>query len=653
MTDLSKLKRDVERMIDQGAPESEIDEYISLQGATIAQVREAPLEPNGMMQTLGDFASRANDELLMGWGPKYRAGMKAILPEALGGTGESYEANLEMERARQDRIDSERPLLSTGARTVGLGAQMATGAGAFQAAGVLPASTAGGRMAQATGLGTATGGVYGAGEADPGDEAFDASLGMGLGAAAGLAGAGVIEGVTSGLAQRGMSGAQKAVKRVAETLMQDGVSPETAAARIKQATMDGAENYALIDAAGENTRRLGRAVKNLGGEAAERLGDFSEARMAGQYDRHTKAVENAFGRQQPVDDVAQRLVDYRRKITDPIYQNITEVVQLPRSLKDRFSTSRAIRDGFQRGQRLAAEFGDTLEPVFINGEFNPKIEQVGAKTLHYIRRGMDDLIEAEKKILPNGQERLSELGAAISLTRRRIDSFLKRNSPAIQKADQIFTTFSKHGKALASGQNYERLTPDQLRSNLSKMGTKERAMYRLGAAWKLHKKLGSMSDNRDITKAFLASPNDRQRINIVMGDGGARKLERLFGFKRAEQQMSRTHQRLSGNSTTVQQQEDMANLTGDKGSQIIRKGMWTSFKDWVADTYSSALGIGEVEKNAISEILTETTDDSLSAMFDMISNEFSRLNSGISTRAIGDVSSTLAAGEVSREYLTR
>ena len=43
--DLARIKRNISKMVEMGAPESEIDEYISEEGTSIEQIRSFKMQP--------------------------------------------------------------------------------------------------------------------------------------------------------------------------------------------------------------------------------------------------------------------------------------------------------------------------------------------------------------------------------------------------------------------------------------------------------------------------------------------------------------------------------------------------------------------------------------------------------------------------------
>lgn len=647
--DLSRIKRNVKKMVDMGAPEADIDQYIGSEGVTLDQVRAASTDDRGIMGSVNDFATSANNMLLFGWGPKYTAGMQTILPEFLGGTGRSFEENLGAANSNLDRIKTERPYLNAAAETVGLGAQMLSGAGAAQALGAVPALTGAGRVGQAAGFGAVQGGLTGAGEAKLGDEGFGGLTGMAIGGAAGAAGGALVEGIGKLISSRGMTAADKASKRVAQAMLDDGVNPGGASDALRRARDAGASDFALIDAGKDNVRRLGRTVRNLGGEGAEQLADFAESRAAGQADRYSRAVSDTVGPNQPIDDLRASVMQTAREKTGPVYSTLTDAVELPKDMKEMLARAPSAREAFQKAQKLAAENGVPIEPIFVKGQFNPKIEQVSAKTLHYLRQGFDEVIDSHKTVLPSGREEISKIGAAVSKNRKALDEFLKTASPQIREADSTYSAYAKYASALDAGRKYQTLEPAQLQALLKKMDPAERAMYRLSSAWQLHKKIGDINDSQDLTRRLMASPNERKRITAIMG--GGKDLQRLLDFVDSEKSMSRSNRALMGNSTTAQQAEDIASFRSERLADTVRSGPVQAFKDFMAETLTKAVGVSDAEKRAIADILTNVDDAELARILGGVSKQAQDIQQSAGGQLGADIVGAATASEAARERI--
>ena len=118
MADLGKVKRNVSRMVEQNAPEADIDDYIRSEGTTLDQVRSfkdyngpGPQQVGPVEGALRQF----NDTLTFGFYDKGVAAAKA----ALGG---DYTQELERQRARTNEAARD-PIPAITGRTGGMVAQ--------------------------------------------------------------------------------------------------------------------------------------------------------------------------------------------------------------------------------------------------------------------------------------------------------------------------------------------------------------------------------------------------------------------------------------------------------------------------------------------------------------------------------------------------
>lgn len=622
MTDLARIKRNVQKMVDKGAPVEDIDGYIASEGVSIEQVRA--FKPSGHMQgegasgTAGDILSRANDALLSGAGEEFRAGVKALPALMPGGESfmDAYRSNLGVENTRRARIQEERPVVDVVGQTLGLGAQLGTGV-ALQGANMIPqaANSAMGRIAQAGGTGAVVGGVSGLAdtESDMGI-GMRGLFGMGVGGGVGVGLGGAVEGVSklvTRLLTRTNAG-DKAASRVARRMSDQGVTPDQALASKREAARQGIDDYALIDVGGRNAnagtqlQRLGRNVADQPGEGSAILDDFVTGRQAGQYDRFMGSVNRNVSPVVAKDDIKLALKDAAQRAARPLYERgAQDVVKVSRTLKMDLSKP-SVRQAWQRAARLAAEDNLQLEPLFIDGKFNPKIEQISGRTAHYVRQALDDLIDGQTTVLPNGAKEMTNLGRAYTATRRHIDNALKSASAAFREGDAIYEKMNLFKGAIESGSKYAQKTPDQLAGTMSRMTPQSRAMYRLGAAWDMARKLGQVRDGRDLTKAFMASPADRQRLAVLAGS--QRNLDNMLSTLRSEREMSSSFGKITGGSRTSAQMADQAQ-EGMRGvTEAIRSGPYQGLKNAVARIVESMDGMSAAERKAIADILT-TTDD--------------------------------------------
>jgi hypothetical protein len=233
MADTARIKSNIQRMIDQGATESEIDSYVSSEGVTAAELQSsssgfpekaAGLNPDQLSMARAkndDFGQYLRDEAkkpLQGeseadraqrlYGSKLprpgigegmaRAGLKGLtfgFGDEIVGAGaaaldsvvrgddfsQAYQMRRDQERNKQQQFQQDHPVLAVGTEIAGA---IPTSilpwmnlAKTFKGASVAPT------LLKSAGIGAAQGGVYGFGEGEGGmsEQALSAARGAGLG----------------------------------------------------------------------------------------------------------------------------------------------------------------------------------------------------------------------------------------------------------------------------------------------------------------------------------------------------------------------------------------------------------------------------------------------------------------------------------------
>lgn len=319
MADIAKVKRNIQRMIDQGAPEQDIDAYVASEGVTVEDLQKsappkatapqqpAPQQEYSVSHSKTDMpapnaaywgtGSQALDVVTMGLANKGGAAMNGLIDATIGavkGDGFNYSDNynkwLEWQRSNQRLYNDENPIRS------GLG----TAAGV--ALGVASMPVFGRGLLGAAGTGAAYGGVGGAAQdADTVNERVgNALLGTVAGTAIGGAGYGIGKVAAKGL-ERGADAlsvlrAPPAVKAASEVYgaADDKFGPYNAMS-MSRAINDLGPDAINADVLGKRGYALGRSAANMSPEARQTLEDIVQARKSGQNVRLATDVETAAG----------------------------------------------------------------------------------------------------------------------------------------------------------------------------------------------------------------------------------------------------------------------------------------------------------------------------------------------------------------------
>ena len=214
MADFDKIKRNVARMVDQSAPEADIDSYLNSEGVTAAQLRS--YQPAQQQSGVGRFASRTDLQKLpdvgsaeafvrnmsgaatFGWNDPFVAGVKTLF-----GDGD-YKSNL-AEQDLRSAVARRNPAAQVLGDTAGM---MLQGLMTLPSTAIRVGQT--GAQALREGVDTALryGAAYGTAQGlgssrseTVGGQVADMATGGANGALMGLAGYGVLSGVGAGLAK--------------------------------------------------------------------------------------------------------------------------------------------------------------------------------------------------------------------------------------------------------------------------------------------------------------------------------------------------------------------------------------------------------------------------------------------------------------------
>lgn len=208
--DFARIKGNVAKMVEQGAPESDIDAYIAAEGTSVDAIKsfKAPVQEKslvaGAVDAGGDFARGAFQGATMNYGDRVQAAIatpfikagRALVGQGGKGWGDTYKEALQIASGDLAKREERSPVLTgVGEIAGGVGA----GIGAAGAAGkVIPnAVSAAARAFPGTAAavtGAVSGGLYATGDTQGGiDEKMEAAgSGAAWGAAGGVVGAKVL-----------------------------------------------------------------------------------------------------------------------------------------------------------------------------------------------------------------------------------------------------------------------------------------------------------------------------------------------------------------------------------------------------------------------------------------------------------------------------
>lgn len=192
----------------------------------------------------------------------------------------------------------------------------------------------------------------------------------------------------------------------------------------------------------------------------------------------------------------------------------------------------------------------------------------------------------------------------------QLKSALDKEVPEYAEARGVAAQFFGGNNAIEAGQNAINFKGDvsELQRTLAGMKPAEREIFQEAYADAMARKVENLSDNQSIVNRVYQSPEERQRVNTILGQGAA---DRLGAFVDRERIYDSARQAL-GNSTTVRQMIEMGlagSLTGSAAGYMT--GDWRSVAPaalaGAAARSGFRSGLGYVDRNVarrVAEMIT-------------------------------------------------
>lgn len=349
--DYGRIKRNIAKMISLGAPESDIDAYVSSEGVTPDQLRTAPSAPlathapkdNAIAAEVRkelasepeyvrrlrepSLARRAAQGMTFGFADEILAGMATPVEMVKRGTWNPAKA-YQYAKAREDiLLDEARNKQGVGGHIAeGVGG-LVGGVGALRALPALPAGASlAARVGRVAAEGAAIGGLTGAGEASgAGSRASGALTGAAIGAASGpavqgaAAGAGALLRPAASAIRGWMNPEGYARTQLAQALQRSGRTAPYVAADVLAAQADNQGGYMVADALGNPGQRLASVVARNPGAGRTALIDALNDRQAGQSRRVAQFLSEGFAAPRTAAQETAARTAARRAEADTLY----------------------------------------------------------------------------------------------------------------------------------------------------------------------------------------------------------------------------------------------------------------------------------------------------------------------------------------------
>lgn len=604
MADIARIKRNIGSMIDQGAPEEDIDAYLSSEGVTIEQLKATALPPTEEEQTARMYEGRARhmreksptmtavrDKLtaliegtpIGSWFDESMAGLSSFV------NGPSY-------KDAKGLLDADRRIRE--AESVKLGTLPVVGdvtvngltklSGGIATAALAPQATVFGRGAQAAGqalplaarMGNAAvngigyGTAYGAGEGNTATErGNNAAIGGAMGGVIGAAmpalaqGAGnAVEALTrrtpvpQGLQQFDRA----AIRRVVETMRMEGLPENEIRDRLRNLGAEG-----MLADVGENLTAVTEGLYQQPGQQKAIISDALNPRSNAALGRITGTLDAAMGHPTNVNLTIDNLRQQARQLAGPHYAQF-HATRIPADNTLDIIVGRARRSipgVFRKAMNLAV--ADGVNPRYlINLADDPMTRLTGVQGQHgrrvwqgveldYLKRAIDDIARDAGRGT-NEQRIYSNMARAL---RDHVDNLISPGNPAQSPWRQGRAIAGEEmgmREALQQGETLftRRQDPIQTAADLSGMSQIEQEGYRLGARSNLRNTMGRAATNFGPSGDRAA----RRALNSEFNRGNVRELygrqaaDSVAARIDAENTMADTMQTVMGNSATSRRQ---------------------------------------------------------------------------------------------------
>lgn len=542
----------------------------------------------------------------------------------LSGERGNYSGNLEYQRA-QDRYDAEVNPVARGAGQIAGG--IATGVATAPKA----AARWWGRLAQNSLLGGVYGGAYGFGSGEDGfttrgDSALTAGRdGLVIGAAIPAAMATARGGynfmkATAAPAANAMRSAtnpsSNALRLTNRALARDGLTPEDAAVKMQRAIEAGDDSMMLMDVAGDNTQRLGKYAANIPGQGAQKIQTAVHDRQLAQPERVIAAIQDGLDDPGRYFSTVDDIIAQRQTASKPLYEKAWNTpVRFTHKLEGLLGRGKVMRDALKRARDLGEAEGIPSKQFFakIADDGSYTVESVpDAKQWDLMKRSLDDIIENEKTILPNGTEKLSNLGRIVSGIKREMLDEIDRVNPDYAAARKVYSSSSESLEAIEEGKKLLDADPELARRKLADLSEGDKQLMRLGLSKALTDRIQRVKDGANTVRAIFASPKHRAVLKEAFPD------EKSFaGFEEAmvrEAQKAKTKNAIQGNSSTARQMIDAADAQGMDETlltSLASGGIKGAALAVVRKALSRAVVVNEATAKELANILT-TSDPKIS-----------------------------------------
>ncbi len=558
----------------------------------------------------GSYGQHAANSILGDFGAEVSAPVGALLPgddrpnvwNSDASFGNLVAQNADMTRAQLDRDTEEHPYASAGGELTGIAVAAPVGGAVADVARVGKL----GEVAAPILKGTAGGAIYGAGSAGPGNRAAGAEMGAALGTVVPLgvkipaAGYNGVRTILEGSPGTARSIIAKAIKDDANT--PSSVGADIAAAHANDVPM------ALGDT-GENVRGLMAASSRSSGMARTITRDALENRQADLADRVVGHIERDLGPIANPHELADQMMTKAHNDAAPLYEKAygTPVSDAFLTKAEPLLQRPSMKKALANAARIAREEGaDPSELGLVTDEAgNVAVSRTPTwRTLDYIKRGMDDVVEGYRDKTTRKLV-LDTEGRAVNNTLRSYLSLMDKANPDYAAARAAYAGPIKGIAAMNDGRKALSLSADDLEARIRGLSPYEKDMYALGTRRAMAELVRAKGDTADVIGALMGSGKKRAMLARLFGD--RKNFQRFVNTLGQEREGWRSYkQALQGSPTAANLADDATlDVTSTAAEMVAHGGIPVTVAiRKAAKLFSRQLG--EKTKQQIAALLSNT-----------------------------------------------
>lgn len=473
----------------------------------------------------------------------------------------TFDDALKAVRQEQEPAKQRNPMLNTGSQIAGGIAgtlPMVAAAPGMFGAGAGPLL---GRSLWSAGTGAAIGGADAGvrNDFDPLAMAKGSALGLGIGAAAPLAGQLIGKGVNAVTSR--FNSPSSAQQSIAQAVGRDGIDDVTA--RLAQMGPD-----AMPMDLGANLQGQAAALAGTPGKSQEIIRSAVANRQANAGSRIAGSLDDALGQSVDTVAVADDIISRRAAAAKPLYEAayakpVPFTVELEETLK-----RPAVASALKSAQKMAANEGIPSQQWFANiaDDGSVTIQNVpDVRQLDLTKRALDDMISSAQRGGNNNEARI------LTQVKDKIVGMVDDAVPEYAAARKAFSGPSSILDALEEGKNIfgKKLTPNQLKTQMLKMGDAEKEAFIQGGRAAVADTMGTARNDALAARNMFSSGYNKEKLEMLVGKEQASKM---LGSLDAEKAFTLTRDRVTGNSETFARAQAAQDIgAGAKEPGVVRE----------------------------------------------------------------------------------